>query len=121
MQEPDFFRLLKDGDPETGMSPSDMIAAEAFTTADHTELNHTFYATADESTLAGVWECAPCREEIDAYPVHEMMTVISGSVTLSRDGRSETFTPGDTFFIARGTPCVWEVTETLRKFYMITA
>jgi uncharacterized cupin superfamily protein len=49
------------------------------------------------------------------------MTVISGSVTLSRDGRSETFTAGDTFFVAKGTPCIWEITETLRKFYMIAA
>ena len=116
------FRLLKDGHPETGLGPSDMVAAEAFTTDDHTETNHTFYATDNESTLSGVWECAPCREEIDAYPVHEMMTVISGSVTLTdAEGGSQTFTAGDTFFIAKGTPCVWEITETLRKFYMITA
>ncbi len=97
-----------------------MTPAEAFTTADHSEINLTSYATEDESILAGVWECAPCREEIDAYPVHEMMTVISGSVTLTHpDGRSETFRAGDTFFIAKGSPCVWEITETLRKFYMI--
>jgi len=121
MQEADFYRLLKDGHPESGMSSSNLVDAAAFTTDDHTELNHTFYETADESILSGVWECAPCREQIDAYPVHEMMTVISGSVTLSRDGRSETFTAGDTFFIARGTPCIWEITETLRKFYMIAA
>ncbi len=121
MQEPDFFRLLKDGHAGSGMSPSDMIAAASFTTADHTELNHTFFMTADESILSGVWECAPCREEFDAYPAHEMMTVISGSVTLSRDGRRETFTAGDTFFIAKGAACTWENTETLRKFYMIAA
>jgi len=116
------FRLLPDGDPVTGMVPSDMVPAEAFTSDDHTELNHTFFATADESILSGVWECAPCREEIDAYPVHEMMTVISGSVTMtSADGQSETFTAGDVFFIAKGTKCIWDVTETLRKFYMIAA
>ena len=121
MQEADFYRLLPNGHPESGMQASDMIDASAFTTDDKTELNHTFFATADESILSGVWECAPCREVIDAYPVHEMMTVISGSVTLSRDGRSETFTAGDTFFIAKGTPCIWEITETLRKFYMIAS
>ncbi|WP_306117059.1 MULTISPECIES: cupin domain-containing protein [unclassified Roseovarius] len=111
------FRLVPN--PE-GMEPSTMTPAEAFTTADHSEINLTSYATEDESILAGVWECAPCREEIDAYPVHEMMTVISGSVTLTHpDGRSETFRAGDTFFIAKGSPCVWEITETLRKFYMI--
>jgi len=116
------YRLLPNGDPKTGMVPSTLTDAGAFTTSDHTELNHTFFATGDESILSGVWECAPCREEIDAYPVHEMMTVISGSVTLTDSvGEAQTFTSGDTFFIAKGTPCVWEITETLRKFYMIAA
>ena len=36
-----------------------------------------------------------------------------------QDGKSQTFTAGDTFVIPKGTPVVWEVTETLRKFYMI--
>ena len=114
------FRLLPDGDPTSGMRPSDMIEASAFTTSDQSETNHTFFQTDDSSILSGVWECAPCREEIEAYPVHEMMTVISGSVTMTNaDGSSDTFTTGDTFFIAKGTQCIWEVTETLRKFYMI--
>jgi len=121
-QAPQVFRLLPNGDPKTGMAPSDILEAESFTTDDHTETNHTFFQTADESVLSGVWECAPCRDEIASYPVHEMMTVISGSVTMhNADGSSDTFTAGDTFFIAKGTPCVWEVTETLRKFYMIAS
>ena len=117
-----FVRLLSGGDPSTGMQPSDMVAPEAFTGDDKTELNHTFFATEDESILSGVWECAPAREEIESYPVHEMMSVISGSVTLTdAEGKSETFTPGDVFFVAKGTKCTWENTETLRKFYMIAA
>jgi len=116
------FRLLADGDPATGMQPSDLTAPEAFTGDDHREMNHTFFKTADESTLSGVWVCAPCKEEIESYPVHEMMTVVSGSVTVTTpEGQSETFTAGDTFFIPKGTKCTWHITETLRKFYMITA
>lgn len=112
------FRLV----PNPNMEPSELTNAEAFTTNDTTELNHTLFSTKDEKILSGVWECAPCREEIDAYPVHEMMTVISGSLTLTHaDGRDEVFTAGDTFFIAKGTPCIWEITETLRKYYMIAA
>ncbi|MCP5073300.1 MAG: cupin domain-containing protein [Rhodobacteraceae bacterium] len=113
------FRL----NPEpAGMVPSDFTNPADFTTDDKTELNFTAFATEDESILSGVWESAPCREVIDSYPVHEMMTVVSGSVTLTHpDGRSETFTAGDTFFIAKGSKCVWEITETLRKFYMIAA
>ena len=117
-----FYRLTPDGDADQGMQPSDMVEKSCFTSADQTETNHTFFQTPDESILSGVWECAPCREEIDSYPVHEMMTVLSGSVTLTDpDGRQETFTRGDTFFVAKGAPCVWEITETLRKFYMIAA
>ncbi len=102
------------------MDKSDLTAPEAFTSSDRTELIHSVFETEDESVLSGVWECAPCREEIDAYPVHEMMTVISGSVTLTHpDGRAETFRAGDTFFVAKGSPCTWEITEKLRKFYMI--
>ena len=113
-------RLLPGGDPVSGMQKSDMTAPDAFTTDDKTELNHTFFATPDESVLTGVWECAPCREEIDSYPVHEMMTVISGSVTVTNaDGHAETFTAGDTFYIAKGAKCIWQINETLRKFYMI--
>ena len=116
------FRLLSGGDPVKGMQPSNLTPLETFTSDDHTELNHTFFATADESILSGVWECAPCKEEIKSYPVHEMMTVISGSVTLTNaDRQSETFTSGDVFFIPKGTKCTWHITETLRKFYMIAA
>ncbi|MDP6190079.1 MAG: cupin domain-containing protein, partial [Gammaproteobacteria bacterium] len=113
-------RLLPDGDPVTGMQASDMTDTDAFTTSEKHETNHTFFQTDDGAILSGVWECAPCREEIDAYPVHEMMTVLSGSVTLTNaDGSSDTFSQGDTFFIAKGTQCIWEITETLRKYYMI--
>lgn len=116
------FRLLPNGDPEAGMEPSNLTGAEAFTTDDHTETNHTFFSSSDESILSGVWTCAPSREDFleNGYPVHEMMTVLGGSVTMTNaDGSSDTFKAGDTFFIAKGTKCVWEITETMHKFYMI--
>lgn len=116
------FKLPADVDPSTEMQPSNFTPREAFTGDDHTELNHAVFQTSDESILCGVWECAPCKEEIDSYPVHEMMTVISGSVTLTHeDGHAETFTAGDVFFIPKGTKCTWEITQTLRKHYMIAA
>ena len=112
-------RILPQGS-ERGMQPSDLVNPDDFTTDDKTELIDSHFATEDGSILTGVWECAPCREEIDAYPVHEMMSVISGSVTLTdADGKQQTFTAGDVFFIPKGTRCVWEITEKLRKFYMI--
>ncbi len=115
-----FYRLLADGHPQDGMQPSKFTDPDTFTTESKEETNHTFFQTGDESILTGVWESAPCKEEIESYAVHEMMTVISGSVTLTNaDGDAETFTAGDTFFIAKGTKCTWHITETLKKFYMI--
>ncbi len=106
--------------PQGGMQPSRFTSKSAFTSEDKTEVNHFYFQSDGDSKLAGVWECAPCREDIKAYPVNEMMTVISGSVTVTESGKaSETFTAGDTFFIAKGTECVWEITETLKKFYFI--
>lgn len=110
-----------EANPSAGMSASNFTAPDAFTTNDKTENNHFFFASDDESILTGVWECAPCKEVFDSYPVNEMMTILSGSVTLTNadEGSTETFTAGDTFFIPKGTRCTWEITQTLRKYYFI--
>ncbi len=113
------FRLTPDPDE---MLPSDLTDPGAFTSDDTNERNWLRFEKDDETIMVGVWECAPCREEIDAYPVHEMMTVISGSVTLTHpDGNAETFTAGDTFFVEKGSRLIWEITETLKKYYMIAS
>ncbi len=109
-------------DPAPVMGPSDIVDVSVFTTQDTTELNHTHFETMDESVSVGTWECAPTREVIESYPVHEMMTVVSGAITLThKDGRKESFGAGDTFYIAKGQHVVWEITQTLRKIYMIVA
>ena len=118
----DVVRLRPDGDPVAGMKPSSFAVPGSFTGADETELNHSFFENGDQSLLVGVWQCAPCLEEVEAYAVNELMHVLSGSVTVTRaDGTAETFTAGDTFFIPKGTRCTWHITETLRKYYMISA
>ena len=108
--------------PSPDMEPSDFTPVAAFTSDDHSEINHTYFATDDGSILTGVWESAPCKEEIESYPVHEMMSVISGSLTLTdENGNTETFTTGDVLFIPKGAKCTWHITETFRKFYMISS
>ncbi len=117
----DLFVKLE-ANPKAGLQPSNFTPAEAFTTDDRHEVNHAYFTAEDESVLVGTWESAPCKEEIAAYPANEMMSVISGSVTVTgADGRSETYTQGDVFFIGKGTACIWEITQTLRKFYMIAS
>ena len=101
--------------------PSDETPAAAFSTEDKTERDHSYFTSEDESMLTGVWECAPSVMEIDSYPVNEMMTVLSGSVTITDHGSGsvDTFVAGDTFFVAKGSRITWEITETLRKYYFI--
>ena len=116
------FRLLPKGDPVSGMEPSNLTGPDSFTGADRGETIHEFFGVADGSVSVGVWLCAPSREEIESYPVHEMMTVLEGAVTLTdADGKAHSFTAGDSFFVAKGTKCTWHITETLRKFYMSAA
>lgn len=115
------FKLEPEGDPETGFVKTDGVPESAFTTSDKTELIHYHHLDEKSGISSGAWKCAPSREEFESYSVDEMMTVISGSVTVTNaDGISETFTAGDTFFIAKGTKCVWQITETLHKFFMIS-
>ena len=113
-------RFLPNGHPDKGMSPSNAVPASAFTTDDHTESRHKFFETADGSITSGVWECAPILVEIDAYSVNELMTVLSGRLNLTDAyGKKETFAAGDTFLVPKGAKVTLEITETLRKFYMI--
>ncbi len=117
-----YCKMLPEGDPASGMQPTDIVPPEAFTTDDKTEIGHEFFASDDNKTSAGVWECAPTIEEFDDYPDNEMITVISGSVTVANEsGGSEIFTSGDTFFIAKGSKIRWEITEKLLKFYMVSS
>lgn len=104
------------GDPPGGMEPSHLAPPEAFTTPDHTELAHAFFASKDGTRAVSVWQCAPLKAHFDAYPCDEFIAVVSGRVTITDDrGHAETFGPGDVFFVQQGRACTWEITETLRK------
>ena len=109
-------------DPEAGFEPSNMVAEQDFTSADKSEKGHVFFHDEKAGVTAGVWEVAPSKENFDAYPGNEMIKILSGELILtSPDGTAQTYGAGDVFFLPKGTPCVWEVTKTLRKFYMVVA
>lgn len=113
-------RLLKDGDPETGLGPSSLIAPEDFLVENPSETIHTPFTNAQGNVTAGVWECSPCLETHERYGVDEICTVLSGSVTVTgEDGIAQTFGPGDSFVTPQDFKGTWHITETLKKFYMI--
>ena len=97
----DTFKILPE--PENDPVPSSLIPKSAFTTGDTDETTTPFYRAEDGSVTAGIWECPPCKIEIGSYPVNEMMTIISGSVTMTNaDGVVETFGPGEVLFASKG-------------------
>jgi uncharacterized cupin superfamily protein len=113
-------RVHPDGDPKSGMVPSNLTDPNSFLVSDPHETVHTAFTNAAGNVTAGVWECSPCKEQIERYGVDELCTVISGSVTITNsDGHAETFGPGECFVIPQDFKGTWHITETLKKFWMI--
>ena len=69
-------------DPQVELTPFNMVPLEAFTSSDHTKSEYLYYQSEYEKTICGVWKCAPCLE-VEACPVEEFMTVISGVVKVT--------------------------------------
>ena len=107
--------------PDPDLQPSRVMPRRSFTTEDQTDRDHPYFEAPNGSVQTGVWEGAPARMEIEGYPSHELMSVLSGSVTVTDmdTGVAETFGAGDTFFVTKGSRIVWEITETMRKYYVI--
>ena len=106
-------------DPVGDTQPSKLIPKACFTSDDTKETTTSFYATDDHSVAAGVWECGPCKMDIESYPVNEMMTIISGALTLTNaEGVEEHFGPGEVVFVSKGSKMTWHITERLSKYYM---
>ena len=102
--------------------PSRLIPKACFTTEDNDETTLSFYEAEDGSVAAGVWECPPCKVDIDNYPVNEMMTIISGALIMTNaEGVEETFGPGEVVFVPKGSKLTWQITERLRKYYMTSS
>ena len=109
------FKILPESAGEK--KPSKLIPKSCFTTNETDETTTSFHDV--DGVSAGVWECPPCKMEIPAYPVNEMMTIISGALTIIHaDGVSETFEPGEVVFVAKGSKMTWHITKRLRKYYM---
>jgi uncharacterized protein len=70
----------------------------------------------------GVWECAPGGWPVIDRPDTEIATIISGSgVITSADGSKQNVTPGTVVTLPKGWTGRWDITETVRKVYVIVA
>ena len=110
-----------DPGPVGEVTPSRLIPKSCFTTEDTEETTCRFHE-GEDGVNAGVWECDPCKVDIESYPVNEMMTVISGALTITNaEGVAENFGPGEVVFVSKGSAMTWHITERLKKYYMTSA
>jgi uncharacterized cupin superfamily protein len=83
----------------------------------------TVYADEQAGMSAGIWECEPGRWRIQMDPnEHEYMVVLSGRARLhAQDGTVTDVGPGEAIVIPAGFAGSFEVTERLRKHFVIVA
>ncbi|MCY4514636.1 MAG: cupin domain-containing protein [Candidatus Tectomicrobia bacterium] len=114
------FKILPDSAGEK--TTSNLIPTACFTTEENDETTQRFYDAEDGSVAVGVWECPPCKVDIENYPVNEMMTIISGALIMTNaEGVEETFGPGEVVFVPKGSKITWHIIKRLRKYYMTSS
>ncbi|MGI9350667.1 MAG: cupin domain-containing protein [Rhizobiaceae bacterium] len=66
----------------------------------------------------GIWESDPFESDLEPFPCHEFVQMLSGTVTITdANGKSYEFIGGDCFFIPEGTICSWKCDTPVRKYY----
>ncbi|MBC6440168.1 MAG: DUF861 domain-containing protein [Rhodospirillales bacterium] len=108
------------GPADTGMPEWEKIPADALLAGDPVQSGHNYFTDETGTLTSGVWHCTPMTSKTGPYDVNEYMLVLEGAVTMIHDdGTRDTVCAGESFVIPKGTPCVWEQTEDIRKFYVI--
>ncbi len=106
-----------DAAPETWSEVPPMAPESVATGAPVEHLKELFAAP---GLTVGLWSCTPWTSVLGPYPVDEVMVLLDGAVRIRfEDGRTETITAGQSFYIPKGLPCAWEQDVAVRKVYLI--
>lgn len=82
--------------------------------------NHTLFTNDTCNFHVGTWESGPMVSKMLPFPTHEFVRMLEGEVTITEsDGTTQTFGPGDCFFVPKGTVCSWSIPERVKKHYAI--
>ena len=107
-------------DPQVQAEPSTPPPLAMLLTPVPVQHAHEYFADATGQLTIGVWDTTGYTRKLIDFPRHELMHLIEGSVTMIDDeGREQTFTAGDTFFVPMGTPNSWNSKGYLRKIFVI--
>lgn len=115
-----FDRMEPKGPKGKGLDDWGGIPAESLESGSPKQSGYGYLDEKSTGMSAGVWACTPFTGKMDAYSVHEFMTLLEGSVTIRhKDGSEITVNAGESFFIPKGTVCQWVQKGDVRKYYVI--
>ena len=112
-------RLDPNGINGEALAPCHYVNTDNLTSGSAFEKAQTFMLSEDERFCVGVWQCTPCCEAIPAWPGDEFCTVLEGSVTITCDGKAQTFNVGDSFTISKGAAIIWDMTSQFKKYFVL--
>lgn len=105
-------------DPKVKLAPSTPPSAEILHSPIPVQQAYEYFKDATGQFTVGVWQTTGYHRKLINFPRHELMHLLEGTVTFTDDkGGSQSFKPGDTFFVPMGTPNSWKSEGTLRKIY----
>lgn len=105
-------------DTQAPLSPFSPPGAERPDSGAPDQLATTLYQSASGRIELGLWHSTAWTRKRTEFPHHELMHILSGSVTLTEaSGTVRQFSAGDTFFVPKGTQNAWHSTEPVHKIY----
>lgn len=114
-----FIRLGKS--PNLPLVSTAFIKPEWVESGEAREQGHFLHNNEERNVQVGYWECTPFKETI-VFPYDELGIVLQGRLELvDSQGRRDTFTSGDIFFIPRSQRTTWHILEYFKQYYMIYA
>ncbi len=107
-------------DPNAALASSNPDASQPFVGELPTQNTGLCFGDMTGQMTTGVWDSTPFERSAFAFPRHELMHLLEGSVTIGDgQGNDETFVAGDTFFIPKGAVVSWKSTEYVKKIFVI--
>lgn len=89
-------------------------------TGDVKEASVTLWKSPDETVSIGVWECTPGTFAATREGYSEVAHIIRGTFTLTTpDGVTTAHGPGDLIVTNEGWQGTWDISETVRKVWVI--
>lgn len=105
-------------DNHAPMAPSSPPAAQVLLGPTPSCRSGNQFASADEQFKCGIWDSTPYQRKAIHFHHTELMHLLEGEVSFTdAEGRTATFSKGDTYIIEQGADCTWESYVDVAKIY----